>query len=142
VRRGQAWAHLARNEPAVSRALTRAIRRRQHATGTNYSAARTAVLEIRAIAEDNDLTYAEAESEYDDPRNQILCRNCGWTMGMICPECAKGCACETTCTGWRHYEEDPDPDLDEERGCPDCGYGANPYDEGEGCPACQPWNWN
>lgn len=124
----------------MSRALTRAIRARQHATGTSYTNARTAVLEIREIAEDNDLTFAEAEAEYDDPRNQLLCHNCGWTVGMICPECALGCGCDTTCIGWRHYEEDRDDD-EPERGCPDCGYGASDYDEGDGCPACQPWNW-
>lgn len=56
--------------------------------------------------------------------NTIMCEVCGWTWGMICPECAKGCGCETRCTGWRHnefanaYEADP---AEFEVHCPDCG---------------------
>ncbi|MEU4954954.1 hypothetical protein [Streptomyces lavendulae] len=42
----------------------------------------------------------------------ILCRRCGWTNSMVCPECDPGCGCSTGCTGWRHgeYAED-DPDT-------------------------------
>ncbi|MFD9721093.1 hypothetical protein [Streptomyces sp. NPDC059076] len=82
-------------------------------------------------------TYKEAldylEQERNDPRNQLLCATCGWTNGMACPECAKGCGCEYDCTGWRHeemraatgdYEDDYDPNA-----CPECGAGggSDPY---------------
>jgi hypothetical protein len=50
------------------------------------------------------------------PRYKILCATCGWSLDMVCPECAKGCGCETSCTGWRHpnfaddsFEGDDDP---------------------------------
>ncbi|MEU7855157.1 hypothetical protein [Nonomuraea sp. NPDC049141] len=44
-------------------------------------------------------TPLEAVAIMTDPANQILCEDCGWTMGMICPECTKGCGCETRCSG-------------------------------------------
>ncbi|MGW2599504.1 hypothetical protein [Streptomyces klenkii] len=84
-------------------------------------------------------TYKEAvaylEQERNDPRNQVMCERCGWTYGMVCPECDKGCGCEYDCTGWRHeemraatgdYDEDDDPNA-----CYDCGAGGsgNPYEE-------------
>lgn len=84
-------------------------------------------------------TYKDAvdylRKEQNDPRNQIMCRNCGWTYGMVCPECAKGCGCEYECTGWRHaemgggtgdYDEDDTPN-----GCRECGAGGSgdPYGE-------------
>jgi hypothetical protein len=85
-------------------------------------------------------TYREAvdylRQEQNDPRNQILCERCGWTNGMVCPECEKGCGCEYDCTGWRHEEMraatgdfgDDDYDLD---ACPECGAGggSDPYGE-------------
>jgi hypothetical protein len=62
-----------------------------------------------------------------EPRYKVLCETCGWSLAMICPECPRGCGCETDCTGWRHrdyggdsfdeeYEEDADydDDLDDE----------------------------
>ncbi|MFY0516035.1 hypothetical protein ACOMD4_37470 [Streptomyces anulatus] len=84
-------------------------------------------------------TYREAADylvqQKNDPRNQLLCDRCGWTNGMVCPECAKGCGCEYECTGWRHeemraatggYDEDDNP-----YGCQECGAGGggNPYEE-------------
>jgi len=39
-----------------------------------------------------------------DPANQILPCICGWTIGTVCPERAKGCGCSTRCSGWRHRE--------------------------------------
>ncbi|MFE4915842.1 hypothetical protein ACFRCX_30525 [Streptomyces sp. NPDC056652] len=86
-------------------------------------------------------TYKEAvdylRREQNDPRNQIMCRDCGWTYGMVCPECAKGCGCEYECTGWRHeemraatgdYDEDDDPNA-----CPECGAGGGGDPYGECC---------
>lgn len=83
-------------------------------------------------------TYAEAldylRQEQNDPRNQVMCRDCGWTYGMVCPECAKGCGCEYQCSGWRHEEmraatgdyDDYDPNACEECGA---GGGGDPYGE-------------
>jgi hypothetical protein len=70
--------------------------------------------------------------ERNDPRNQLLCDTCGWSVGMICPECP-GCGCYTgQCSGWRHHEySEPDYD-DPDYGvyCRECGAGSSsPYDE-------------
>lgn len=86
-------------------------------------------------------TYQEAvavlEARRNDPANQVMCRDCGWTNGMSCPECAKGCGCEYDCTGWRHeemraatgdYDEDDDP-----YGCRECGAGGGGDPYGECC---------
>ncbi|MFD4050154.1 hypothetical protein ACFWSF_32170 [Streptomyces sp. NPDC058611] len=84
-------------------------------------------------------TYREAvealAARRADPRNQTLCEDCGWTVGMTCPECAKGCGCEYQCSGWRHeemraatgdYGDDPDSGVY----CDECGAGASsPYEE-------------
>ncbi|WKK27826.1 hypothetical protein QZH56_36865 (plasmid) [Streptomyces olivoreticuli] len=96
--------------------------------------------ERETLAEYVDInTYREAvdylRQEQNDPRNQVFCEDCGWTGGMACPECAKGCGCEYECTGWRHaearaatgdYDEDDDP-----YGCQECGAGGggDPYGE-------------
>jgi hypothetical protein len=121
-----------------NRALTRTIRDRAKRTGESYTRARNAVLLIQEIADDEDITLAEAEAILDDPRNQIFCKVCGWTNGMVCPECP-GCGCyNSQCSGWRHDEyagDDDDPDPDD-RGCPECGAGSNDYDPNPGCPAC------
>ena len=82
-------------------------------------------------------TYGEAvdylRQEQADPRNQLLCEDCGWTNGMVCPECAKGCGCEYQCTGWRHEEmrAATGGDDDDSNGCPECGAGGSgdPYAE-------------
>lgn len=86
-------------------------------------------------------TYREAvdflRQEQNDPRNQVMCRDCGWTYGMVCPECAKGCGCEYQCTGWVHEEVraatgDYDPDHDP-YGCEECGAGGGGDPYGECC---------
>lgn len=81
-------------------------------------------------------TYKEAvdylRQEQNDPRNQLLCGKCGWTVGMICPECP-GCGCYSgQCSGWRHHEyDDVDGDDYDDGGCPECGAGggSDPYGE-------------
>jgi hypothetical protein len=70
-------------------------------------------------------TYKDAvaflEQERNDPANELLCEKCGWTVGMVCPECP-GCGCyNLTCTGWRHREywtAEEEADFYE---CPECG---------------------
>ncbi len=85
------------------------------------------------LAEFSDInTYAEAKAFLAvDPRRQLLCDKCGWSVAMVCPECP-GCGCYTgQCTGWRHSEfEEEDPEADP-WGCPECGAGGsgNPYGE-------------
>lgn len=86
-------------------------------------------------------TYRDAvavlKARREDPANQIMCRDCGWTYGMVCPECAKGCGCEYECTGWRHeemraatgnYDDEDDPNA-----CPECGAGGGSDPYGECC---------
>lgn len=86
-------------------------------------------------------TYREAvdylRQEQADPRNKVMCDRCGWTNGMVCPECERGCGCEYDCTGWRHaegraatgdYDEDDDP-----YGCTECGAGGSGDPYGECC---------
>lgn len=82
-------------------------------------------------------TYAQAVDFLDNPpvSFQVMCERCGWTFGMICPECDPGCGCSTGCTGWRHEEMramygEPD-DEDDRSHCRDCGAGSsgNPYEE-------------
>lgn len=73
-------------------------------------------------------TYTDAKRVVaTEPCYQLLCAACGWTLDMICPECAKGCGCSTGCTGWRHrpgigFEEEAD-DEEYDEGCPECGAG-------------------
>lgn len=79
-------------------------------------------------------TYREAvdylKQEQSDPRNQVMCQRCGWTYGMVCPECEEGCGCSYGCTGWRHGEyTEYDPDHEPEDEC-DCGY-VGDLDSGE-----------
>lgn len=116
--------------PSDTRALTRQARDRARRTGETYTAARETVLNILQLMDETGETYAEVEAWVDDPRNHVLCTVCGWTNGMACPECAKGCGCETRCTGWRHVEY-ATPEERQESGCPECGAGGgdNPYGE-------------
>jgi hypothetical protein len=81
-------------------------------------------------------TYQEAvdylRRQQNDPRNQTMCERCGWTNGMVCPECP-GCGCYNgQCSGWRHHEfaDDEDSDYDP-YGCEECGAGGgnDPYGE-------------
>jgi hypothetical protein len=78
-----------------------------------------------------DETPQEAEAWLADPANKVMCEDCGWTWGMICPECTPGCGCGTgRCSGWRHSEyDDPNDDEEEEHGCPECGGGYDTYEE-------------
>jgi anaerobic selenocysteine-containing dehydrogenase len=104
-----------------------------HGEGIKYTAAREAVI---AVAADTGETFSELRAFYLDSGNESLCETCGWTMGMICPECSRGCGCETRCSGWRHAEyTEPDPDDPESSGlvyshefqdyvyCGECGAG-------------------
>ena len=100
--------------PQDTRALTRAARARAKAKGEPYTKAREAVLAIRERMGEWEETWEEAEAWYDDPANQLLCATCGWTMGMICPECSKGCGCSTNCSGWRHSEWRQENGFDDE----------------------------
>jgi hypothetical protein len=78
-------------------------------------------------------TYKDAvaylEQERNDLRNQVMCERCGWTFGMVCPECP-GCGCYNgRCSGWRHHEYADDDDEPKNSGCPECGAGGagDPY---------------
>lgn len=117
--------------PQNARALTRAARQRARAKGETYTQARAAVIEIDELARINGWTLDEAAAWYDDPRNQLMCGSCGWTWGMVCPECVPGCGCETRCSGWRHreYHREGDDLDDDPTGCPECGAGGggDPY---------------
>ncbi|WP_370973651.1 hypothetical protein [Amycolatopsis sp. cg9] len=108
--------------PRDSRALTRAARKRSSERELPYQTARTDVLAIRQLMDDGELTFDEAEAVYDDPANKLLCETCGWTVGMVCPECVPGCGCNNgRCSGWRHEEYMSDDERDELNACPDCG---------------------
>lgn len=64
-----------------------------------------------------------------EPRaDDVLCERCGWTYGMICPECLPGCGCSRGCSGWRHAEYNDGAPFGEsdDDGC-ECG----PYPDGE-----------
>ncbi|UNZ22292.1 hypothetical protein [Streptomyces sp. 891-h] len=87
------------------------------------------------LAEYADITtYAEARDYLAelraDPRNQVMCDKCGWTWGMVCPECP-GCGCYNgRCSGWRHLDYAGDDDFDGyDNECRDCGAGGDPYEE-------------
>jgi len=124
--------------PQNTRALTRAARERAQAEGIPYTTARHQLLWIQELVDDGAFETREEADEYvSDPRNEVLCRSCGWTVGMVCPECPRGCGCETGCTGWRHREWGPHDDDDPEGqyvDCDDCG-GSCDYRTGYGC-AC------
>ncbi|MFB8023939.1 hypothetical protein ACFC36_35800 [Streptomyces rubiginosohelvolus] len=84
-------------------------------------------------------TYADAlaflRQEQADPRNQVMCETCGWTFGMVCPECP-GCGCYNgQCSGWRHHEyAEPDFDSDyDPNACQECGAGGGGDPYGECC---------
>lgn len=110
--------------PQSTRAHTRAVRDRMRRAGEKYTESAAAISVIHQRMAEADETFAEAEAWYDNPRNQLLCAQCGWTFGMICPECSKGCGCSMSCYGWRHREfrssddfDDDDQDPDECGGC-------------------------
>lgn len=92
---------------------------------------------VAELMDANEWTREEAEAWLDDPANQTLCEDCGWTMGMVCPECAKGCGCVTNCSGWRHSEWRLANGLDEDEDPDDgCECGAYWSSNGYGC-VCQ-----
>ncbi|MFD6401188.1 bifunctional DNA primase/polymerase [Nocardia sp. NPDC060249] len=76
-------------------------------------------------------TYDEALAEMNNPLNHTFCEECGWTNGMVCPECP-GCGCYNgRCTGWRHHEfaaDDDEPDEDDGWYCEGCGANDTAYD--------------
>ncbi|MBC7301032.1 MAG: hypothetical protein H5T78_08760 [Nocardia sp.] len=107
--------------PRENRALTRAVRARAAQRDLPYQQAREEVLVIRNRAGQDGVTFAEAEAEFDDPLNQLLCEKCSWTVGMVCPECP-GCGCYNfVCSGWRHHEYMHEDDLADFHACDDCG---------------------
>ena len=114
--------------PQDTRARTRAIRAHMAATSLGYSAAAAALdapfkpgyISITECMQDNGYDYAEAVAFLEDPANELLCEICGWTVGMVCPECSPGCGCVTNCTGWRHGEWGAEDDH-EPAACPECG---------------------
>lgn len=124
----RAWAYLAGKRlvmPSTTRALTRAARDRAKATGIPYTEAREQLLWIQQLVDEGEFeTREEADVYVSDPANQVMCRICGWTYGMVCPECSKGCGCSVGCTGWRHGEFDAGADDDPEVyrvECEECG---------------------
>lgn len=111
--------------PSDTRALTRAARRRAKTDGVPFTKARETELAIRERMDADGESYAEAEAFVTDPANEVLCHKCGWTNGMVCPECP-GCGCYNhQCTGWRHREYmHPDERAEIEAAeaeCPECG---------------------
>lgn len=120
--------------PRHARALTRVARRRARQKNLPYQQAREDAVLIHQLMDDNELSWEEAEAAYDNPANQLLCETCGWTLGMICPECP-GCGCYTgQCSGWRHREYRSDDEPDERREdecCEECGADVSlgSYDE-------------
>jgi hypothetical protein len=100
------------------------IRARMARSGETYQQAAESVAVIHELFDGSDMfaSLADAEAWFDNPANKVMCTDCGWTFGMVCPECAKGCGCNNlTCSGWRHREfmsEDEEAVLHE---CPDCG---------------------
>ncbi|GAA3831965.1 hypothetical protein GCM10022226_61390 [Sphaerisporangium flaviroseum] len=110
------------NMPHNHRDLGRAVRElMQHRPGQTYTATRA---QLEEWMDGREETPLEAVAVLADPANEILCETCGWTVGMICPECSKGCGCEISCSGWRHQDWGPelDPEEEDERNtCEECG---------------------
>lgn len=101
---------------------TSAARARRHLRRRDARRFEQAVDELFA---ESDWSRAECRAYLLDPLNETLCDDCGWSMGMVCPECERGCGCETRCSGWRHseYFDDDDPDSRDEFECEGCGAG-------------------
>jgi hypothetical protein len=110
--------------PHHNRDLGRAVRElMQHRPGQPYTAVRAELLEWLVGREE---TPHEAVAILVDPANELLCEECGWTVGQLCPECPGGCGCwNFRCSGWRHREymhPDDRADLEaEEDECTECG---------------------
>ncbi|MFF4777588.1 hypothetical protein ACFY05_32495 [Microtetraspora fusca] len=109
--------------PHNNRDFGRAVRElMQHRPGQTYTATRVELLEWM---DGRDETPQEAVAIMTNPLNELLCEECGWTVGMVCPECP-GCGCYTgRCSGWRHHEymdDDARRELfEEEDTCEECG---------------------
>ncbi|WP_109745467.1 hypothetical protein [Salinispora vitiensis] len=102
-------------------AFRAAVALRMVHAGEDKTTAVTAVEAIQDIAQRNDWTFPVAQAAYDDPANQVMCQECGWTNGMVCPECP-GCGCYNSgCSGWRHEEFMDDDERRELHECPECG---------------------
>ncbi|MFI7511459.1 hypothetical protein ACIBSS_32085 [Micromonospora aurantiaca] len=102
-------------------AFAAAVALRMAHAGEDADRAATSVQEIQDLAQCNGWPFADAQVEYDSPLNQIMCDKCGWTNGMVCPECP-GCGCyNDRCTGWRHDEFMSDDERRERNECPECG---------------------
>lgn len=110
-------------------AFRAAVELRMAHAGEDETTAATSVEAIQDIAQRHDWTFPVAQAAYDDPANQVMCETCGWTNGMVCPECP-GCGCYNgRCSGWRHDELMDDDERRELRECPDCGGDStNHYD--------------
>jgi len=121
-----------------NRARDRAARARAKARGIPYTAALEELQWIQQLLDDGSCEdWDEADAYVCDPANQPLCRICGWSVGMICPECPKGCGCQIGCSGWRHREWAHDDDSaaeDPYAECEECGGQVNVL-TGYGC-AC------
>lgn len=110
--------------PRQARALTCAARRRAGAKNLPYQQAREDVQVVHQVMAEDELTWDEVQAVYDDPATQLLCEKCGWTVGMVCPQCP-GCGCYNgRCSGWRHQEYlsgDERDELSEAQRCDECG---------------------
>jgi hypothetical protein len=69
---------------------------------------------ISEAMQEHGLDYAGAVAWLEDPARKTMCEDCGWSFGMICPECELGCGCERYCSGWRHREFAGDDDFDDQ----------------------------
>jgi hypothetical protein len=106
-----------------------AVREHMAATGQPYTDAARSLdapfkegyISISERMAEADQTYAEAVAFLSDPANETMCETCGWTYGMVCPECTKGCGCETRCSGWRHHEFRHEDEESGELYCEECG---------------------
>jgi hypothetical protein len=109
-----------------------AVRARMATTGERYTTAARALdapfepglISVSDRMQESGDTYAEAVAWLQDPANRTMCDICGWTNGMVCPECP-GCGCyNLRCSGWRHQEAMTDDELEELRQddrCEECG---------------------
>ncbi|MEV0236800.1 hypothetical protein [Nonomuraea sp. NPDC050786] len=109
--------------PHNDRDLGRAVRQlMEYRPDQPYTAVRA---ELEDWLDGREETPAEAVAIMTDPANQVACEKCGWTNGMLCPECP-GCGCyDGQCSGWRHREYMHPDDVAEleaaEAECPECG---------------------
>lgn len=83
---------------------------------TQDKQAKAAARELAAV---EGISYTAARRHLQDPANQVLCEECGWTVAMICPECP-GCGCyNAVCSGWRHEEYMDEDERAELAACAD-----------------------